>query len=245
MRSEGNPPGARFAFALALFVLLALGACASLPPLKPPLPGAQVAAPFPQGRWQLVHRIEARFPGNHKALMMGALELDSETGHFTCALMTVEGFTLFSASQTDRLSVARAVPPFDGPGFAEGLMADLDLLFFPPHDARLETGVRDDGPVRRYLHHDGRATDIVTTDAIAAGAHRFRIDRYTAETRHIRRAELTMKASSTPAQGIASEILLEALGDAGYTLKLDLIDAVPLGPVPDNITNGSTPKDSP
>jgi hypothetical protein len=198
--------------------------------------------PFPRGRWQLVHRIEARFPGNHKALMMGALELDSATGHLTCALMTVEGFTLFSASQTDRLQVTRAVPPFDGPGFADGLMADLRLLFLVPSDARLQAGSLDGRPAHRYLHAEGH-----TTDVIASAIDRYRIARYAADGRLVRRARLIMRASPGAGQEMAREILLEARDEAGYTLRLDLIEALPLGDAnPTNANaNANVPEDSP
>ena len=245
------PQGGGSVVVTVALCLLALCACAGLPPLKPPVPGADLdaAAPFPQGRWQLVHRIEARFPGDHKALMMGALELDSATGHLTCALMTVEGFTLFSASKTDRLRVERAVPPFDGPGFAEGLLADLGLIFFAPPGARLAVGAVDNRPVRRYLHPDGSTTDVVAV-AVADAGDRFRIDRYTADAKRFRRAELTLQpATQDHHGGIAAEILLEASGKAAYTLRLDLIDAIPLcgspGSPHDNFSNGKDPKDSP
>jgi hypothetical protein len=207
--------------------------------MHPPAGETGFKLPFPHGRWQLVHRIEARFPGKHKALMMGALELDSFTGHLTCALMTVEGFTLFSASETDHLEVTRAVPPFDGPGFAHGLMADLRLLFFPPSDALMQTGSLDDRPVRRFSYADGR-----TTDVIAHAAGQFRIDHYGADARPIRRAVLRMRPSSVVGQELAGEILLEALDDAGYTLRLDLIDAVPLGTREKNDAIGPDPKDA-
>jgi hypothetical protein len=226
--------------ALCLLSLLALNACATLPPLQPPNSEATLELPFPRGRWQLVHRIEARFPGNHKALMMGALELDSSSGHLTCALMTVEGFTLFSASQTGRLEITRAVPPFDGPGFAEGLMADLRLLFFPPSDAGYQTGSLDGRPARRYRHVDGRITDVCLSSE-----DQFRIDRYAVDARHLRRAVLRMGKAPASRQEMAREILLEARGDAEYTLRLDLIEAVPLRTCGDNDASGPDPKDAP
>jgi hypothetical protein len=224
---------------LAVFSLLALLACAGLPPLQPSGGEGWIESPFPRGRWQLVHRIEARFPGNHKALMMGALELDSTTGHLTCALMTVEGFTLFSARHTDRLHVTRALPPFDGPGFAQGLVADLRLLFFSPSEAPIQTGTLDGRPVRRFLHADGR-----TTDVIASAAGHFRIDHYAADARPLRRAVLQTGPLSASGGEMAREILLEALDDAGYTLQLDLIDAVPLGTSEGNDAKGADPKDA-
>jgi hypothetical protein len=229
----------RFSFALVAFILVALGACATLPPLNPPIPGAHVTPPFPQGRWQLVHRIEARFPGNHKALMMGALELDSANHTLTCALMTVEGFTLFSAAfspgDPEPLQVTRAVAPFDGPGFAQGLMDDLRLLFFAPQAARLEMGSSDHKPVWRYTHRDGAITDVVTRSP-----DQFRLALYTAAAECRRSAELTMKVSPDPMQGIARHIQLDAHGDAAYTLRMDLIDAVPL-----ENTDHNPPKDVP
>jgi hypothetical protein len=215
---------------LTVLVLLALGACAALPPLRPQLTEQIPTPPFPQGRWQLVHRIEARFPGNHKALMMGALELDSATGRLSCALMTVEGFTLFSAgfdpNASAPLTITRAVPPFDGPGFAEGLMADLRLLFFEPRGACLQIGTVGQHPVWRYHHRDGS-----TTDVKALQPDQFRIERYTADNKRVRKAELRMTPSSAAGQGMAQEILLETLDEAGYALQLDLIDAVPLSEI--------------
>jgi hypothetical protein len=224
-----------------VFYVLTLSACASLPPLQPQLAERVSGRPFPKGHWQLVHRIEARFPGNHKALMMGALELDSATGRLNCALMTVEGFTLFSAGFNPGdpvpLTITRAVPPFDQPGFAEGLMADLHLLFFVP-EARETTGSLDDGPVRRYHYRDGR-----TIDVIARPNGRFRIDFYDTDARLVRRARLIFSPSTAAPQNIATKIFLEAKDDAGYTLKLDLIDAVPLGAANDIVPDSPSAKD--
>lgn len=239
MVPERSFPKSRFFLAPVAFILVALCACATLPPLNPPIPEAHVTPPFPQGRWQLVHRIEARFPGNHKALMLGALELDSAEGTLTCALMTVEGFTLFSAAFTpgdpDPLRVSRAVPPFDGPGFAQGLMDDLRLLFFVPQAARLVMGSTDHKPVWRYTHRDGAITDVVTRSPDL-----FRLALYTAAAECRRSAELTMQVSPDSMRGIARHILLEAKGDAAYTLKMDLIDAVPL-----ENADHTPPKDAP
>jgi hypothetical protein len=227
----------------AILCLLSLSACAGLPRLQPPVdPPAGARLPFPQGRWQLVHGIEARFPGNHKALMMGALELDSASGRLSCALMTVEGFTLFSADfdpgALTPLTVTRAVPPFDGPGFAEGLMADLRLVFFAPRNARRQMGSADQKPVWRFDHYDGS-----TTDVKVLSSDQYQIDYYTADAKQIRRAVLRMTSSSSsaPRQDMAQGILLEALDDAHYTLRLDLIDAVPLGA---DDANGTDTKDA-
>jgi hypothetical protein len=52
-----------------------------------------------------------------------------------------------------------------------------------------------------------------------------------------------MRPSSAVGQGLAGEILLEALDDAGYTLRLDLIDAVPLRTREKNDAIGPDPKD--
>ena len=52
----------------------------------------------------------------------------------SCALMTVEGLTLFAAvfKTGAEPEVRRAVPPFDRPGFARGLMADVRTIFVQP-----------------------------------------------------------------------------------------------------------------
>ena len=111
----------------------------------------------------------------------------------------------------------------------------LRLLFFAPRTARLEMGSSGRNPAWRYTHQDGSITDIVTQ------THgQFRLDRYTADAVRRRSAELTMRVPPNPMQGIARHILLAAKGDAAYTLRLDLIDAVPLEN-PDH----SPPKDAP
>jgi len=63
---------------------------------------------------------------------LGVLIFDDHS--LSCALMTVEGLTLFEArsSGTAESEVLRALPPFDNPEFARGLLRDVRTLMQPP-----------------------------------------------------------------------------------------------------------------
>jgi hypothetical protein len=128
-----------------LILLLGLTGCAaqqpSLPELTVEAGGEQgCAAVFPQGRWEFVHTIEFSMADGS------------------------EGFTLFEAVDREKggLEVRRAVPPFDKPAFAAGLMEDVRTIFRVPSPAKVQYGsVADNNPTCRYTGVDGRITDIL------------------------------------------------------------------------------------
>lgn len=135
-----------------------LAACAG--PRLEPLPRMTVSAPgvavdrcaalFPQGRWQMTHAIEFRLADGASGNALGVLILDGQ--NLDCALTTVEGLTLFEArSQGDgSLEVLRALPPFDNPEFARGLLRDVRTLMQPPPGLGRYGTLADGTPVCRY-----------------------------------------------------------------------------------------------
>ncbi len=226
----------------ALLLLLLAAGCAVPPPSPPPLAPAVATregshgqspclAVYPVGAWQFTHRIDFSLAGGGSSSVIGVTVL--KAGEIRCALMTVEGFTLFALRHTDRTEILRAVPPFDRPGFARGLLADIRTIFCPPPYRGIQHGLLADGtPCCRLEGEDGRTTDILA----GTGGRAWRIRTYDAD--HGLSREITAQGrllcGSYP---VPRQLTLTAPGASGYTLHLTLVDAQPLGTtVPDTNT---------
>ncbi len=104
-------------------------------------------------------------PGGGSFVSMGVTVISSRLRTNRSVIMTFEGFVVFDGEYDGRLIVHRALPPFDSPHFAEGLMEDIRLIFFEPQgpvigagDARERIGrvpARNSG--RRLHRHRRRA----------------------------------------------------------------------------------------
>jgi hypothetical protein len=217
--------------AVIVAALWLLTACSRLPeivpdPARPPEPAERLCRSlFPRGVWQLQHAIEATVKGRKMGRLMGALVVDAPKRTIRCALMTIEGLVLFSARYDERLTVERAVKPFDRPGFADGLLDDLMLIFLAP-EGEAELGRTTDGElVCRYRGPQGSLTDIIVHDP-----GRRRIDRYDSRGRRLRSVMVERQhgAPHSGQPGIAHHITLESRSGDNYRLKLRLIEAVPL-----------------
>ena len=219
---------------LTVTLIMAVG-CARLPVIVPE--SSPVADPdrdivsriYPLGDWQFSHAIHATVPGGKTVEMMGISVISSADGSIRCVLMTLEGIVLFSGRFDGKLTVERAMSPFDRSGFAEGLMRDLKLLFFAPR-ARLERyGRLPDGErVVRFCSKEKVTTDLV-----------LREDRTWAIYEYSPRSKLTR---SVKARGISSiggdgnsmaaqSIVLKRSGLLGYRLDMRLVEAIKLTPV--------------
>ncbi len=173
---------------------------------------------YPEGRWQFVHSVEFTMASGAGSTVVGVTVLDGN--EIRCALMTIEGFTLFEARLTDRLKVLRAVPPFDKPEFAAGLMNDVRAIFVRPSGKDVQYGrLREPPDCCRIIAADGRVTDIMPS---ANGC--WRINTYSSKLIKTR----TIVARSCRAVGVAlipGEIDLTVPGPTGYTLKMTLLSA--------------------
>lgn len=209
-------------------VLISLSACAQLPKIQMPtasdvMPShMECRALFPQGRWQLYHAIEATPPGGEKTLLTGVTVISSQNRSIDFALMSVEGFVIFSGRFDGDLTIDRAISPFDRPGFAQGLMDDIKLLFFAPQGPLCMTGqVAQLNRICRYCQPD-QTTDItVTTDPV------WQIRQYSSRKRLSRSidAENIVNIANTP---FAQKVTLKRHGLLGYQLVLRLLEAIPL-----------------
>lgn len=210
---------------LLLILLLGLPGCAAQQPSLPELtPGTGAgeergcAAVFPQGRWEFVHTIEFSMADGSGATVLGVTSLAGE--EIACALMTVEGFTLFEAVYREKggLEVRRAVPPFDKPAFAAGLMDDVRTIFRAPSSAKVQYGrVADNIPTCRYIGVEGRITDI-----LPAMDGCWQIRTYGAD--QAMRRSVTGRSCRKEGESLIPEYLeLKGFGPTHYTLKMTLI----------------------
>lgn len=209
-------------------ILYGLAACGpAKPPRLPDLasmhnpPGEQACARFfPPGNWQFVHSIAFTIENGVESTVIGVTTLTGT--EIECALVTVEGLTLFAAAYhvDNTFEIKRAVPPFDNPGFAEGLLRDVRTIFQPPAGSEVQIGrLADQAPVCRYTAEDGKVTDIM---AVADDCVRIR--NYTADLL----ADRFLVGKSCRKVGsvlIPQYIELTTFGRAGYTLKMTLISA--------------------
>jgi hypothetical protein len=207
-------------------VVLLLSGCAHLPPIQP-VNSAQQArvetncrSAFLKGRWQLVHTIDASLPGGRQAVFTGVIVFSAQDGSIHCVLMTLEGFVLFEAVDNGRVSVKRAVGPFENDQFAKGVMDDLHFLFFEPAGGIITAGRFDDG-------HTGcrfRSVHKRTVDVIPLATGGWRIRQYDQTGRLLR----TAVAEDVDAKGVPHRLTLEAGGRHGYRLAMRLVEAIEL-----------------
>lgn len=215
-----------------LLVLLTLTAtaCSSLPAISPVDPAdgpghAFCRAFFPRRAWDMVHSIRTEWPGGRQGVMLGIVSLRPGDDRVDCALLTIEGLRLFEARDDGTLTVQRALPPFDRPVLAEGMLADIRLLFFPPEDplptaGRLSTGE----PVCRYRLADG------TEDIVQTPSGEIVIARYDKRGRLNRRATIVrcLPEGTADLETVACQVRLEAFRPAAYRLDLKLVEARPV-----------------
>jgi hypothetical protein len=157
---------------------------------------------------------------------MGVTVISSRDKSAHCVLMTMEGLVVFDARYDQQLVINRAVAPFDNEDFAAGLIRDIQLIFFMPQGSLVETGKDpDESSVCRYQNRDGRIVDLVI-DA----DHTWHIRQYTAQQRlsHTVDAIFTKKESDGDGPDFPDRLELRAHDDAGYTLIMELVEAIPL-----------------
>jgi len=208
--------------------MICLAACAHLPQIQPDVSSAtaqqvrRCRTLFPQGRWQLYHAIEATVPGGTKTTLTGVSVLSSETHNVEWALMTIEGLVLFSGRYDGTLTVRRALAPFDRPGFAQGLVDDLRLLFFTPQAPLSVTGRGVQGGHVCRFGTPAQATDIVVKDDGSWEARQY--DDGQRLVRSLKAENITLVAGHR----FAKHLMLKNHGLLGYQLELRLLEAVAL-----------------
>jgi hypothetical protein len=223
-------------FPLLVYALLLPAACtqkqAPLPVLMEtqPVQGKESAcnAVFPRfsqgGKWQFVHTIDFTMNNGGGSTVVGVTALTSDS--LECALLTPEGFTLFAGTlhREKGFEVSRAVPPFDKPAFAQGMLEDLRAIFREPLGRERVrgqiTGASGPVPICRYTA-DGKVTDVLPGgDADAC----WRIRTYTPD-KMLSRSIIAQSCRQTGPAHIPQHLELQTYGLAGYTLKMTLLTA--------------------
>ena len=205
-----------------LAALMLCTGCLSVPETAL-LPGApedlkRCIALFPAGPWECVHTIEAVIPGGMSSSLLGITKGDPAGRTLHTVLLAPEGFILFEAAQRDnKISVLKAVAPFDSPAFAGGLMDDVSFLFLAPESAPSKWGRTADGAVLcRWENPDGSRKEIRSQTAV----------KITLQDRHgdtIKEALL----KGPFVNGLAPKVELQVYKPAPYKLKMTLLRGTP------------------
>jgi hypothetical protein len=210
----------------AALLLLLVVSCAGLPPISPSDPAAgrsrlDPSRVYPHGNWQFLHALRAEMAGGGSLGMLGLTVMSSGARTHRSVLMTLEGFVVFDGEYDGRVTVHRALPPFDSPHFADGLMEDIRLVFLEPEGPVVAAGTLADGAmVRRHRLPDGGSIDV---ESLPGGDGRIR--RYDPSDRLTR----TVQTRHGPGDlsGFPQTIELTAAGDQDYRLVMTLLEAVP------------------
>jgi hypothetical protein len=216
---------------LLIPVVIFLGvACARLPAITPvagefsPGPGRAPCKVFPEGEWQFLHSIKAELPSGGSFTALGLTVLSSRYRTNRSVIMTIEGFVVFDGEYDRRLIVHRALPPFDSPHFASGLMNDIRLAFFEPEGPVIGWGLLENGSsVCRHEAPDGGFIDVEGRRDGTWG-----LMRYDHEERLIRSVRARPPAGGGP--GFPATVELTAHGSQSYKLIMTLVEAVAIAP---------------
>ena len=208
----------------------ALLSCARVPAITP-VPAAAAPAirdacarAFPAGDWQLVHAITTTMAGRH-AMMIGVSVISAPSRTIRCALMSLEGLVMLEARDRDgTITIDRAIPPFDSPDFARGMLDDIRMIFFQPGLRPDDIGITaSTSPVCRYRTDPEQTVDV---DVRPGGGWTLR--RYEGPAL-VRTVQAGAETLVTPGgERFPRQMKLTAQGARAYTLDLKLLEAVPL-----------------
>lgn len=214
-------------FCLSALLFLMVACAAEKHPGPPELASAAYALEenactdiFPSGSWQFVHSIDFSMADGAGSTVVGVITLNEKD--IECALVTLEGLTLFEAVfyHDKTMAIGRAVPPFDKPGFARGLFRDVRMIFLPPPGALLQTGRSPGGTAVCRYGSPGQGV----VDVLPGADNCWQIKSYTPELAPDRWliGRSCRKIGSSP---VPDYLELQSLGRNGYTLKMKMIRA--------------------
>jgi len=175
---------------------------------------------FPSGPWESVHRIEADLGTGLSFLLLGVTRGDPQEVHLQSLLLSPEGFTLFEGElRKDKIVVHKAVPPFDSPSFAQGMMNDVAFLFLSPSISPNHWGRAADGTRLCFFEElDGFQTEVRRSPD-----QDWQILRRNDQGQLIKKVSLKRPF----VQGLSSSLDLESFNPISYKLKMILIPQRP------------------
>ncbi len=210
---------------IPLFIgMVFLASCSTMPVITAPmLPPVQMdfacPSPFLKGKTQLIHSIEINAAGLAQGAIIGVTVVDPSTRFVSCAIMTAEGMVLLEAeSSGEKLTVHRALPPFDSGDFAKNLIADIRLIYFSPQGLLQKKGnLPGESTVCRWQEENANFIDV-----IAGKPEITEIKKYSKCGRLKRHIKLTQTTGNP-----YSIIELQGSEMVDYTLLMTLIEAQP------------------
>jgi hypothetical protein len=214
-------------FCLSLFLFFMVACAAEKHPGPPELAVAEKVPSgyacteiFPKGRWQFIHSIDFTMEDGAGATVVGVITLNEKD--IECALVTLEGLTLFEAVfyHDKSFTVGRAVPPFDTPEFARGLVRDIQMIFQPPFGALVQTGKSAGGRVVCRYSPPG----LGVVDILPEADNCWQIKSYTPELA-LDRWIIGRSCRKIGSSLIPGYLELHSLGRNSYTLKMKMIRA--------------------
>ena len=202
---------------------LCLVGCGGPPGLVPAAPTALpvlvqgCAAAYPRPDYRVVHALTVELAGRLAGAFLGVTGATADGGSLRSSLLSLEGLVLVDVESSPAgLVVHRALPPFDEPGFAEGMASDIRLLLRPPAGEPDAAGTYDDGSTGcRWAAADGGTIDL-TED----GAGDRWLRRWGPEGALLREVRFVGPFRD----GFAAWALLRAPGPPGYELRLELLE---------------------
>ena len=208
-----------------LITMVFFASCSTIPVITSPrLSSAQknliCPSPFLKEKSQLIHAIEINAAGNAQGAIIGITVVDPSTLFVSCAIMTAEGMVLLEAeSSGEKLTVHRALPPFDSGDFAKNLIDDIRLIYFNPQGLLQKKGKLPDGSTAcRWQEENGNFIDV-----IAGKPESTEIKKYSVSGSLKRYIKITQKAGNP-----YSIIELQGSEMVDYTLLMTLIEAQPV-----------------
>jgi len=96
---------------------------------------------YPDNPRQFVHAIDITAPGGTKSALIGITNVFPAPRSIHCVLMSVEGLVLFEAIDHNELIIKKAIGPFQSTAFANAIMADITLTYFPARQGACRAGV--------------------------------------------------------------------------------------------------------
>jgi len=203
-------------------VIVFLASCSTMPAINPPMLSAAqknftCPSPFLKEKYQLIHAIEITAAGNVQGAIIGITVADPSTRFVSCAIMTAEGMVLLEAqSDGEKLIIHRALPPFDSGDFAQNMIDDIKLIYFPSQGVMQKKGNLSDGStVCRWKEENGDFIDVIANKPEST-----EIKKYSACGTLKRHIKITQTAANP-----YSSIELQGSGMVNYTLLMTLIEA--------------------
>jgi hypothetical protein len=217
----------RYIFFPCIFAALLLTACAGPRSIRPvPVNPELCRLAFFEKSRRYIYALDAELPGGMRMTVMGIAVVDYEAETVQAAIMTLEGLLLFDATAANgSLQLHHALPPFDRPQFAEGLMRDVRFIFMVPVGPPQATGLLDDGAsLCRYHDASGMTLDVVVYPEKGRV-----VEQYSRFGKKLRSLKMY-----TMDNGIPGSLVFEAFSWKSYALHMKLISAEPLVPVDAN-----------